>query len=144
MHNTIKITGHLSLYIDGQLVADHPNQVTNLGCEAIWGSVFGAAGYNIATMEGGTGTASPLATDTALGTSVFTKAVTSVALATSKILEVTFDIIAGEATGVGFKEFGLFVANGDMFARWCDGNTYTKTASPTNTIQGVWRFTLSN
>lgn len=143
MHNRIAITGRLQLFIDGVQVADHANKVTLLGCTALMQGWMGAAGYGIATWEGGTGTTAPTTADTALQISTYGPAAVSTASVTgSTTMEVTFQITpAMGEPDQDFAEFGLFCSNGDLFARWCDGNTYNYTAGAT--LLGVWTFTFT-
>ncbi len=136
----IKITGHLRLFIDGVEVASAPNQVTFLGSEAMLRSLQGLTGYNLTSFEAGTGTSTPTASDTSLDTSTHSGSLASYNVTSSRTADITWTIPVGGATSQDFTEFGLFCANGDLFARWCDGNTYSYVN--TGTLSGVWTLTL--
>ncbi len=142
MIDTQSIQGRLQLFIDGVKVADHANKVTFLGCEALMRGWMGLSGYSLATWQGGTGTTPPTASDTALQISTYTAAVSTASVTGSTTMEVTFQITPGMGVlDQDFLEFGLFCTNGDLFARWCDGNTYNYTAGAT--LLGVWTFTFT-
>jgi len=141
MNDGIKISGRLRLWIGDELVADAPNQVTFLGSEALMRGWLGSAGYNLTTFEAGTGTGAPSTGDTALGTSVYgPAAITSAAVTGSLAMDITFDIPPGLGA-MNLTEFGLFCSNGDLFSRWCDGNTYVYTGA--FTLHGIWTITLA-
>ena len=137
----VSIKGYLRLFIDGVEVASHHNQVTFLGAEAYARALQGMAGYNLTSFEAGTGTSTPTASDTALDASTHSGSLASYNVLSSLITEVTWTIPIGAIATQDFTEFGLFCANGDMFARWCDGNTYSYVN--TGTLSGVWTLTLN-
>ena len=142
MKDCINIAGRLRIYRDGVLLADHPNQVTFLGMEAIMRGWGGAAGYNVTHFECGDGTVAPTASDTALGNTTHgPAAIASFAVTGSTTVDITFSIAPGATTTQDFTEFGLFAANGDLIARWCDGNTYSYIT--TGTMDFVWTFTFT-
>ena len=137
----IRVTGHLRLFIDGVEIASAPNTITFLGFEAYARALQGLAGYNLTSFEAGTGTSTPTASDTALDASTHSGSLASYNVISSLISEVTWTIPIGAIATQDFTEFGLFCANGDMFARWCDGNTYSYVN--TGTLSGVWTLTLN-
>lgn len=141
MRATISISGHLRIFIDGVEVGSAPNKVVFLGSEALLRALQGAAGFNLDSFEAGTGTTAPTASDTALGTSTHSGALAAFNVTGSTTAEIEFSIAPGAIATQDFTEFGLFCANGDMFARWCDGNTYSYVT--TGTLSGVWTLTLS-
>lgn len=137
----LKVRGRLTLFIDGVQVASHSNLVVDTGLDAIWDCFMGDGTKVITHMCAGTGTTAPAAGDTSLQAQTFTKALTSMNLAATGNMYVTFDIIPGEATGTTFTEFGLKCQNTTtLVARWVDGAGYLKTAG--NTISGTWDLYL--
>lgn len=104
-------------------------------------SLQGMSGYNLTTFQAGTGTSVSAPSTTDLDTVTYSGALASFNVTGSRTAEITWTIPIGAiATGQNFTEFGLKCANGDLFARWCDGNTYSYVN--TGTLSGVWTLTL--
>ena len=116
VNDGLKLTGALSITVNGEVVQETKNLVVTAGKNWVAGRL-NDAGNVIGYMAVGTNTASAAAGNTALGTEVDRNALTSATVTNNQIVYVG-NWGAGDGTGA-ITEAGLFDANsgGTMLAR---------------------------
>jgi hypothetical protein len=142
-HDTGCISGRLQLQVHREgcetEVFEGQNMIVDLGLDSIAAILGGTANKTISTFQCGSGTANPAAGDTALGTSLFTKVVSSIAYPGLGQVAFTFSLESAEGNGNSYTEWGLFTADGDLFSR----KTSVSIAKDTTIrIVGVWTLTF--
>lgn len=93
------------------------NLVVNSGRTAVV-TLLGAGGTtkNLTQLSVGTNGTAPAGTDTAI-TGAFTKALGTVSYPTISSVKYEFQLGAGDANGIGIREFGILCADDTLFAR---------------------------
>lgn len=93
------------------------NLVVNGGRTAVV-TLLGAGGTtkNLTQLSVGTNGTAPAGTDTAI-TGAFTKALGTVSYPTISSVKYEFQLGAGDANGIGIREFGILCADDTLFAR---------------------------
>lgn len=122
---TFKITGKVKLLVNGKIVAESENLVTNVGKALVGDMLIDTSGYDtgITYCAVGTGTGTPAVTDTLLGTETYRKALTYKERAGNVMYLQTY--FTASTVNVYIKEVGLFghstatatLNTGIMFAR---------------------------
>jgi len=100
----------LEIYTDNNLIVNGGRTaVTNL---------LGAAtsGKQLTKLSVGTNGTAPVGTDTAI-TGAFTKALGAVTYPTISSVKFDFQLGAGDANGIGIREFGIVCTDNTLFAR---------------------------
>ena len=134
------MTGRLAIAVNGEVVKEVPNLVVTTGKEYVASRMKDTTKDAMSHMAVGSGTTSPAAGDTALGTELDRQALASTTVSSNEITYVaTFG--AGDGTGA-ISEAGLFNAasGGDMLCRTTFG-VVNKGASDSMTI--TWVVTVS-
>ena len=134
------MTGRLAIAVNGEVVKEVPNLVVTTGKEYVASRMKDATKTAMSHMAVGSGTTSPAAGDTTLGTELDRQALASTTVSSNGITYVaTFG--AGDGTGA-ISEAGLFNAasGGDMLCRTTFG-VVNKGASDSMTI--TWVVTVS-
>jgi len=139
VNDGLKLTGALSITVNGEVVQETKNLVVTAGKNWVAGRL-NDAGNVIGYMAVGTGTAVADAAQTALGTEVDRNALTSATVTNNEIVYVG-NWGAGDGTGA-ITEAGLFDANsgGTMLAR-TQFSVVNKGASDSLGI--TWTITVS-
>lgn len=139
VNDNLKMTGALSITVNGEVVQKIDNLVVTTGKNWVAGRM-NDAGNVVGYMAVGTGTATPSAGDTALGTELDRNALTSTNVSNNVITYVG-NWAAGDGTGA-ITEAGLFDANsgGTMVAR-TSFSVVNKGASDSLGI--TWAITVS-
>jgi len=111
------MTGHLSIAINDAVVQEVPNLVVTDGKEFVASRMKDTAKAAMSHMAIGTGSTSPAAGDSALGSQADRNALTSTTVSGATVTYVA-TFAAGEGTGA-ITEAGLFNASsaGDMLCR---------------------------
>ena len=93
------------------------NLVVNGGRTAVV-NLLGAAtsGKQLTKLSVGTNNTAPIGTDTAI-TGAFTKSLGTVSYPTISSVKFDFQLGAGDANGIGIREFGLVCTDNTLFAR---------------------------
>lgn len=134
------MTGRLAIAVNGEVVKEVPNLVVTTGKEYVASRMKDATKTAMSHMAVGSGSTSPAAGDTTLGTELDRQALASTTVSSNEITYVaTFG--AGDGTGA-ISEAGLFNAAsaGDMLCRTTFG-VVNKGASDSMTI--TWVVTVS-
>jgi hypothetical protein len=134
------MTGRLAIAVNGEVVKEVPNLVVTTGKEYVASRMKDATTTAMSHMAVGSGSTSPAAGDTALGSELDRQALASTTVSSNEITYVaTFG--AGDGTGA-ISEAGLFNAasGGDMLCRTTFG-VVNKGASDSMTI--TWVVTVS-
>jgi len=117
--NDYQVRGRLQVYLNGELVNDQENLIVTAGHNMLAHRFWGQSSPPgpISHVAIGTGTATPDAGDTALGTEVHRNA-TGTFTRASNVLTITASFGNGEGNGT-ISEAGCFNAasGGDMYAR---------------------------
>jgi len=107
--SSLKLTGHLSVSINGEVVQEIPNLVVTTGKNYVASRMKDATATAMSHIAIGTGSTAAAAGDTALGTEAARVALTSTTVATNTVTYVgTF--AAGSGTG-SITESGIFNAS---------------------------------
>lgn len=143
----LKLSGRLECWakntIIGEVVkvVDQKNLVVNGGLNMLRDHIIGASNITITHAGIGSGTAAPIASDTALGSEILRKSATiDTSIGTGKV-QFEWQTLTTEANSPGtISEAGLFTASsgGTMFCR--------ATFSPItkdNTVELLWKWTVS-
>ena len=148
MNESVKVTGHIQVHLNGKLIEDRPNVVTTAGKTALATLMNGtAAGNSLVThMAFGSGTTAAAASQTALVTELTGGGYARVAVTRSNP---TAGVIQYQATLTGLtsaatvQEVGLFNAatSGVLFARQLTGAVALSSAS--DSLQITWQVTFS-
>lgn len=137
---SLTMTGRLEIALNGELIKEVPNLVVTSGKEFVASRMKDATTTAMSHMAVGSGSTTPAAGDTALGSELDRQALTSTTVSSNEITYVaTFE--AGDGTGA-ITEAGLFNAasGGDMLCRTTFA-VVNKGASDSMTI--TWVVTVS-
>jgi hypothetical protein len=148
MKDGIKVTGHIWVYKNGELVEERDNIVTTVGKNSI-ASLFNStnAGNSLVTHMGfGTSTTAVAAGDTALGTELSAGGYARVAVTRSNPSANVIQYVAtltGVTSNPTIQEAGLFsaVTGGTLFAHQLTGAVNLATSS--DSLQITWQVTFS-
>ena len=134
------MTGRLAIAINGEVVKEVPNLVVSAGKDYVASRMKDTTKDAMSHMALGSGSTSPAAGDTALGSELGRNALTSSTVSSNEITYVA-TFAAGESTGA-VTEAGLFNAasGGDMLCRTTFG-VINKAASDSMTV--TWVVTVS-
>ena len=148
MNESIKVTGHIQVRLNGELIEDRPNVVTTAGKTALATLLNGtSAGNSLVTHMGfGSGTTAAAASQTALTTELSGGGYVRVAVTRSNPSAGVIQYqatLTGITTAVTVQEVGLFSAStaGTMFARQLTGAVALSSAS--DSLQVTWQVTFS-
>jgi hypothetical protein len=149
----IKVTGHLKVYLNGELVCDRPNTVTNAGKARIASLLNSASAGNtfVQYMGFGTGTTAAAGTDTSLvteltsGTNGYARK--SVAITNPSSQQIQYvATLSGITAQTTINEVGLFDTlssnTGVLSARQIITNGVTLSSS-SDSLQITWQINLS-
>ena len=145
VNEQLKMTGHLKIELNGELVRDLDNLVVTAGKTFVASSMLKTTSNSPAAMTHmgvGTSTQDPAGTDTALISQVGSrKAFTTAADSTDAVVTYICAFAAGEGTGA-LTEAGIFNAasSGTMLCR-TEFSVVNKGASDSMTI--TWTVTVS-
>jgi hypothetical protein len=92
------------------------NLIVNGARTAMAYLVGGSSNRNINRIAFGTNGTAPSTSDTAI-TAAYTKAVVGFAYPAAGQIEITWNLLVGEANGKAIREFGLLCADGTLFSR---------------------------
>lgn len=95
----------------------------------------GDTDYQVTTMGFGEDGTTPAASDTAL-TNQYDNAFVSITYPAANQVEFAFQMLASEGNGQTYRELGLLMAGGDLFARYTWGGSIDKTAAIS--LDGSW------
>lgn len=145
MHSHLPLRGHLTITrsrpgsLDTpEVLVDKPNLIVAAGKTFLANALWAASPTPFSHMAGGSGSAAPLSTDTALGAEHIRVALSS---ASTLVNVATLTAVFGPGIGSGtWEEAGLFNAAvaGTMFSRVTFG-VLTKNAPDTYTL--TWQIT---
>jgi len=145
VNEQLKMTGHLKIELNGELVRDLDNLVVTAGKTFVASSMLKTTSNSPAAMTHmgvGTSTQDPAGTDTALISQVGSrKAFTTTAASSAAVVTYICAFAAGEGTGA-LTEAGIFNASssGTMLCR-TEFSVVNKGASDSMTI--TWTVTVS-
>ncbi len=139
-HEGLKMKGHLTIAVNGEVVRDVPNLVVSVGKNFVASRIKDATLDPMSHMAIGTGTAAPANGDTALGSELQRNTLGSTAVS-NNIVTYQATFAAGEGVGA-VTEAGLFNASsaGTMFCL-TGFAVVNKGASDSMTI--TWSVTVS-
>ena len=140
LNDDLTLKGHLSIAINGEVVSEVPNLVVSAGKNFVASRMKDNTTNAMSHMAIGTGTATPAAGNTALGSQSHRSALTSTTVSSNVVTYVaTFG--AGDGTGA-ITEAGLFNASsgGDMLCR-TTFSVVNKGSQDSMTI--TWEVTVS-
>ena len=148
MKDGLKVSGHIWVYKNGELVEERANVITTVGKNALASLLNSAsAGTSLVTHMGfGTSTTAVVAADTALGTELVGNGYARVAVTRSNpsgnIIQYQATL-TGISAGVAVQEAGLFNAStaGTLFAHQLTGAVTLSSAS--DSLQVTWQVTFS-
>ena len=134
------MTGRLAIALNGEVIKEVPNLVVSAGKDYVASRMKDTTKDAMSHMALGSGSTSPAAGDTALGSELGRNALTSSTVSSNEITYVA-TFAAGESTGA-VTEAGLFNAasGGDMLCRTTFG-VINKAASDSMTV--TWVVTVS-
>ena len=140
LNDDLTLKGHLSIAINGEVVSEVPNLVVSAGKDFVASRIKDSTTNAMSHMAIGTGTASPAAGNTALGSQAHRSALTSTTVS-SNVVTYVASFGAGEGTGA-ITEAGLFNASssGDMLCR-TTFSVVNKGSQDSMTI--TWQVTVS-
>lgn len=148
-NDKLKVKGILTLDIydaEGEHIRTitEENLIVLSGFEALLeGLGIDAPNAEITEIAMGLGSTAPTENDTALQSQWFVKSIGGQSLASSKVLEIVFNISTAEGNGSisPMREFGLKRADGQLFNRIVLATGIVKTSAIA--IGGTWRITLN-
>lgn len=150
MNDGIKITGHIWVYKNGELIYERDNIVTTAGKNALASLLNSAsAGTSLVTHMGfGTSTTAVAAGDTALGTELtigsggYNRATVTRSNPSGNVIQYVATL-TGVTSNPTIQEAGLFSAAtaGTLFAHQLTGAVNLATSS--DSLQVTWQVTLS-
>jgi hypothetical protein len=140
LQDNLKMKGHLSIAVNGEVVHEVPNLVVTTGKNFVASRIKDATTAAMSHMAIGTGTVAAAAGDTALGSEAARNTLTSTTV-TNNVVTYVATFGAGSGTGA-ITEAGLFnaVGAGTMFCRTTFA-VVNKGASDSMTI--TWSVTVS-
>ena len=140
LNDDLTLKGHLSIAINGEVVSEVPNLVVSAGKDFVASRIKDSTTNAMSHMAIGTGTASPAAGNTALGSQAHRSALTSTTVS-SNVVTYVASFGAGDGTGA-ITEAGLFNASfsGDMLCR-TTFSVVNKGSQDSMTI--TWQVTVS-
>ena len=117
LNDDLTLKGHLSIAINGEVVSEVPNLVVSAGKNFVASRMKDSTTNAMSHMAIGTGSTSPAAGNTALGSESHRSALTSTTVS-SNVVTYVASFGAGDGTGA-ITEAGLFNASsgGDMLCR---------------------------
>lgn len=142
VNEQLKMTGHLRIHLNGELVRDLDNLVVTAGKGFVALRMIGTSVGVMTHMGVGTGTTDPVVGNTALETQVGSRiAFTTSAAVSGAVATYITAFAAGEGTGA-LTEAGIFTASssGTMLAR-TEFSVVNKGSADTMTI--TWTVTVS-
>ena len=139
-NDDLTLKGHLSIAINGEVVSEVPNLVVSAGKNFVASRMKDNTTNAMSHMAIGTGTATPAAGNTALGSQSHRSALTSTTVS-SNVVTYVASFGAGDGTGA-ITEAGLFNASsgGDMLCR-TTFSVVNKGSQDSMTI--TWEVTVS-
>jgi hypothetical protein len=151
MDSNIKVTGHIWVYKNGELVHERDNIVTTAGKNALASLLNSAsAGTSIVTHMGfGTSTTAVAVGDTALGTELtigtngYARAAVTRSNPSGNVIQYVATL-TGISAATTIQEAGLFnqaTAGGTLFAHQLTGAV--NLASSSDSLQVTWQITFS-
>ena len=148
MNESIKVTGHIQVRLNGELIEDRANVITTAGKTALATLLNSTtAGNTLVTHMGfGSGTTAAAATQTALTTELSGGGYSRVTITRSNPSSGVIQYqatLTGLTSAVTVQEVGLFNAatSGTMFARQLTGAVALSSAS--DSLQITWQVTFS-
>jgi hypothetical protein len=148
MKDGLKVTGHIWVYKNGELVEERENVITTVGKNALASLLNSAsAGTSLVTHMGfGTSTTAVAAGDTALGTELVGNGYARVAVTRSNPSGNVIQYVANLSnitSTVTVQEAGLFNAatGGTLFAHQLTGAVTLSSSS--DSLQVTWQVTFS-
>jgi hypothetical protein len=148
MEENIKVTGHIWVHKNGELVAERPNIVTTAGKNSLATLLNSAsAGTSVVTHMGfGTSSTAVAAGDTVLGTELVGNGYARVAVTRSNPSGNVVQYVAtltGITASVTVQEAGLFNAatSGTLFAHQLTGAVALNNSA--DSLQITWQITFS-
>ena len=140
LNDDLTLKGHLSIAINGEVVSEVPNLVVSAGKDFVASRIKDSTTNAMSHMAIGTGTASPAAGNTALGSQAHRSALTSTTVS-SNVVTYVASFGVGDGTGA-ITEAGLFNASssGDMLCR-TTFSVVNKGSQDSMTI--TWQVTVS-
>lgn len=140
LNDDLTLKGHLSIAINGEVVQQVPNLVVTAGKNYVASRMKDATTSAMSHMAIGTGSTSPAAGNTALGSESHRSALTSTTVS-SNVVSYVASFGAGDGTGA-ITEAGLFNASssGDMLCR-TTFSVVNKGSQDSMTI--TWEVTVS-
>ena len=136
----LKMTGHLHVRVNGEVVRDIPNLVVTTGKEFVASRIKDATTAVMSHMAIGSGATAPAAGDTALGNELHRSALVSTTVS-GAVVTYSADFGAGDGTGA-VTEAGLFNASsaGTLF---CRTTFAVVNKGPNDTMSISWSVTVS-
>ena len=140
LNDDLTLKGHLSIAVNGEVVKQVPNLVVTAGKNFVASRMKDATTGAMSHMAIGTGTTSPAAANTVLGSESHREALTSTTVSNNVVTYVA-SFGAGDGTGA-ITEAGLFNASsgGDMLCR-TTFSVVNKGSQDSMTI--TWEVTVS-
>lgn len=150
MNEGIKLTGHIWVYKNGELVSERDNIVTTVGKNSLASLLNSAsAGTSLVTHMGfGTGTTAVAAGDTALttelttGTNGYARVAVTRSNPTANVIQYV-STLTGITASTTIQEAGLFSAatSGTLVAHQLTGAVTLSSSS--DSLQVTWQITLN-
>jgi hypothetical protein len=140
LNDDLTLKGHLSIAINGDVVSEVPNLVVSAGKAFVASRMKDSTSNAMSHMAIGTGSATPAAGNTALGSQSHRSTLTSTTVS-SNVITYVASFGAGDGTGA-ITEAGLFNASsgGDMLCR-TTFSVVNKGSQDSMTI--TWQVTVS-
>lgn len=140
LNDDLTLKGHLSIAINGNVVSEVPNLVVSSGKNFVASRMKDSTTNAMSHMAIGTGSATPAAGNTGLGSESHRSTLTSTSVS-SNVITYTASFGAGDGTGA-ITEAGLFNASsgGDMLCR-TTFSVVNKGSQDSMTI--TWEVTVS-
>lgn len=132
---------HLEVFRRGELidVYDDHNLVVDASKQQLARLIGGdVTSRSITTIGFGTGNSAPAVGNTSLTAGYFSKALGAVTYPATNAVQFAFSLGTSEGNGLSIVEFGLFCANGTLFARKTRGGIIVKDTDLS--LTGSWRI----
>lgn len=141
LNSDLKLTGHVTVELNGEVVQEIPNLVVSTGKTFVASRIKDATANVMSHMAVGTNNATPAANDTTLGTEVARVALDSTSTS-ANVVTFVCTFAAGVGTGA-LIEAGLFSASssGTMLCKTLFGGVITKQTADSMVI--TWQLTVS-